>query len=449
MPALHRIRARVAREESGVTLIEVLVAAVLVAMLAVGVLRGLDAANANSGNNKNRSVAADLATQDQERLRAYRAKELSNARETRTETVGGVPYTIVSRADWVSDSSGAASCSGTSARADYIRISSTVTWPEMYGAKPVAMNSLVAAPNGSFGDEGSLGVPVLDRTGAGVPAVTVEVSGPKNVGGTTNSAGCVFFGFLPQGDYDVTISKTGYVDPNGVSVVTRSVGVANEATQNLSVDYDLAGRMTINVNTRRNGVTMASPTPYVSLGHSQLASPNTRVFGNGTPASSFTAPGLFPFTSPYSVYAGNCAGANPSNLPAPAAVPPGLVTVTPGASPSITIREPALRIRRFVSGSSGTVTNLAQGSRVKLVAKSLGCGGFATYTTDRDGWVTPLVLPATPLQTSTDPGVPYGVYDICAVNAGQQLRLSNVAVDVPDGETVNMPMTGATPGTCP
>ena len=449
MPSLPRIHRRIRDEQSGATLIEVLVSAVLVVMLAVGVLRGLDAANANSGNNKARSVAATLAQQDQERLRAYRAKELSNARETRTRTVAGVPYTVTSRAEWVSDASGTQSCNGSSARADYIKISSTVTWPQMYGARPVSMNSLVATPAGSFGSEGSLGVQVLNRSGAGVAGVAVEVSGSRNVGGTTDAGGCVFFGFLPAGNYTVSFSKPGYVDANGVNQVVRTVGVEDETTQTLPIDYDLAGGMTIRVDTRRLNVTMPSPTPFVSVGHSQLASPGTRLFGNGVPTSTFTAAGLFPFTSQYAVYAGNCTGANPSSLPAPAP-PPGLVTVNPGASPSITVREPAILVRRYTSGSSGATSLLPQGSRVTLSAKSLGCGGKNAYTLDRNGFLSPSVLPATPARTSTDPGVPYGIYDVCAVYLGRERKLANVVVDSANGETATVPtLTNDLPGTCP
>ncbi|MDQ3870660.1 MAG: hypothetical protein M3301_03465 [Chloroflexota bacterium] len=444
MAVLNAVGPRVAREQSGATLIEVMVSAMLVAMLAVGVLRGLDAANANSGNNKARAVAADLAQQDQERLRAYRAKELSNARETRTRTVAGVPYTVTSRADWVSDTSGTQSCSGSSARADYLKISSTVTWPQMYGAKPVSVHSLVAPPNGSFGSQGSLAVQVLNRSGAGVTGVAVEVSGPKAVGGTTDSAGCVFFGFLTAGNYTVKFSKPGYVDANGVNQVVRTVGVQDEVTQNVPIDYDLAGGMTINVDTKRLGVTMASKAAYVSVGHSQLASPGARVFGNGSPASSFSAGSLFPFPSAYAVYAGNCTGANPSNLPPPASVAPGLVTITPGATPAVTVRQPAVQLMRYLSGNTGSTTPLPQGSRVTLVAKSLGCGGKSAYTTDTEGFLSP-----TPATSSVDPGVPYGTYDVCAVYAGTELKLSGVAVDVPDGKTVNLSTNGAVAGTCP
>ena len=91
--------ARLRDEQSGFTVVEVLVSALLVVVLSVGVLKALDAAEASSGGNKARGTAANLAQQDQERLRAYRAKELSNARETRVRTVAGVPYMVVSKSD--------------------------------------------------------------------------------------------------------------------------------------------------------------------------------------------------------------------------------------------------------------------------------------------------------------------------------------------------------------
>ena len=57
---------------------------------------------------------------------------------------------------------------------------------------------------------------------------------------------------------------------------------------------------------------MNAQAPSLTFGHSQLASPGTRVFGNGTTllGSYGAAQGLntfFPFTCPYTVYTGNCA----------------------------------------------------------------------------------------------------------------------------------------------
>ena len=206
-------------------MLEVLASALLVAMLSVGVMKTFDAANAASGNTKSRAVAADLAQQDQERMRAFRAKELSNLNATYTRTVAGVNFTITSQATWVNDGSGTRRCGLTSGRADYLRISSSVVWDRMRGAAPVTSTSLYAPPSGSFGDEGNLGFEVLNRSAVGVPGVSVTLSGQANRSGVTDSDGCIFFGFLPQGNYTATINKAGYVDYNGNSTITKTYGV--------------------------------------------------------------------------------------------------------------------------------------------------------------------------------------------------------------------------------
>jgi Tfp pilus assembly protein PilV len=271
MPSLSHLQRRI-RQESGATMIEVLVSAVLLAAIAIGVLKSLDAASAASGNNKARAIAGNVAQQDQERLRAFRAQELSNARETTYRTVAGVRYTVDSRAAWVIDGSGTRSCTSSDDRADYLKMTSKVTWPAMRGASPIQVTSLYAPPNGSFGDEGSLGVEILGRTAAGVKGVDVEVTGPKNVGGATDEQGCVFFGYLPQGNYRVTVAKPGYVDVNGNNVVVRDLSVQNETTQLQTIDYDLAGGLQVKVDTRRGaaGAPPPRPYPYVSVGPTQL-----------------------------------------------------------------------------------------------------------------------------------------------------------------------------------
>jgi Tfp pilus assembly protein PilX len=421
MRFLPSIRPRL-RQESGFALIEVLMSAMLVALLAVGVLKGLDAADASSGNNRSRSIAGDLATQDQERLRSYRAKELSNLRETSTRKVSGVDYTVVSNAEWVADSSGTRSCTSSTARADYIKVSSTVSWPAMQ-TKAVTVTSLVAPPTGSFGDDGGLGVQVSDRNATGVSGVAVAVTGPNNVGGSTDSNGCVFFGYLTAGNYTITFSKPGYVDANGVNQVVRQAGVVDEAIQLVPIDYDQAGSATINVTTRKGlAAAISAYAPYVSLGNSGLASPGARVFGSGTPATSHSATQLFPFTSGYSAYTGNCVGANPGVLPVlPIAAP--AVNVPPGGSPTVTVREPAAIVQRFASGSSGATSALAVGTRVVLSAKSTGCGGNSEWqVADSTGWLQSTSTPA-------DQGIPYGVYDICADYNGRQRKVLGRQID--------------------
>jgi Tfp pilus assembly protein PilV len=450
MSRSHTLFERIRREEAGLGMLEVLASALLVVIISVGVLKTFDAANAATGNTKNRAVAADLAQQDQERMRAFRAKELSNLNATYTRTVAGVNYTITSTAIWVNDGSGSRRCGLTSGRADYLRIRSSVVWDRMRGAAPVTSTSLYAPPSGSFGDEGNLGFEILNRSAAGVPGVSVSLSGPATRSGVTDSDGCVFFAFLPQGQYTATISKSGFVDYNGNATITKTFGVTGGTTQVQPLDYDQAATITANIRSWRTTAvgpplpaSVAAQAGHVSFGHGQYNAPFWKFFGTGTLRSSFgAAQGLnafFPFTSSYSAYTGNCA----PNSGMAATVP----ALTPGGSVSVNVNEPGLQIRAAASGTTaGTpLVTMPQGTTVTLTPRSTGCTGMLTLRLDSAGWVGP-----TNVATTVDPGVPYGAYDICASYNGMKRIRTNILVDGPTGDSVTVPNTTTDPaGSCP
>src|ERR1700748_159744 len=70
------------RSESGFALLEAVVSAAVLAMVALAVLAGIDGASASSGREKARNVAATLAESDQERLRATPVAALADAAAT-------------------------------------------------------------------------------------------------------------------------------------------------------------------------------------------------------------------------------------------------------------------------------------------------------------------------------------------------------------------------------
>src|SRR4051794_28668221 len=92
--------------QAGFALMEAVIAAAVLMIVILGVLKGLDTANRSSGREKARAIASALTEQDQERLRSFRALDLSNYEETRTVVVNNVSYTIDSKAEWVRDSTG-------------------------------------------------------------------------------------------------------------------------------------------------------------------------------------------------------------------------------------------------------------------------------------------------------------------------------------------------------
>jgi len=431
-------RSRLPRGEDGFALIETIVSAMLVVLIAIGVYTGLDAASATSGTNKARSVASDLAQADQERMRAYRASDLSNLRSTRTQVMGGTTYTIVSRADWVTDNAGTASCSGGGPLANFIKISSEVTWPNMK-IKPVVLDSLVAPPNGSFNtNEGTLAVQIRDRNGNGVPGISVSLIGPETFSDVTNDQGCILAGYLVSGSYDVRFAVPGWVDRQGQTNINQSVGVVAETTTTSAFDYDRAGSAALTFQTQPAAAPVQSAqAPYVSLAQSGLAAPGYRVWGSGSFQSSYNATGLFPFTSPYGAYAGNCTGADPQTY----SQTRDTVSITPGGGASAAVWLPAVNLAVTRGGSP-----LAN-ARVRVSNVTTGCSGVYTMSTSTAGKLRQTASPV----GAQDPGLPYGTYNVC-VDDGTRSVVRNGIANTARGGTATIalavPTSGPT-GTCP
>jgi Tfp pilus assembly protein PilV len=391
-----------AHDQGGFALIEVMVSAMLVAMLSVGVLAGFDAAGSTSGSNKSRSIASGLAQDDQERIRSLAADDAAARRsETRTVDVAGITYSVQSLIRPVADA-------GTGGCGDgrLLKISSLVTWPKMNGLKTVRSDSFVAPKAGSFGaGEGGLVITVRNRSGAPQPGVTISIAGPKSDSDTTDENGCGSFLYVPKGTYTATVSKSGYVASDGQAskAVTAPEGAVGKAT----FDYDAAGQITANVVTMLGANQVADESTSLTVSHSSLPAPGTSSKAASPPASSIsTGMTLFPFTSSYSVYSGTCAGANPQNFPPET---PASALLTAGASATVTVFEPSVNVT--VKGPTGTAL---QGATVKATDKT--CGGALTFTnaTNAAGQ-----LPK--------PGMPYGNYDVCAqASVGSPLTLRHV-----------------------
>jgi Tfp pilus assembly protein PilV len=361
VPCRAALRARVAaclRAQRGDTLIEVLVAALLVALIATASLTGFGAIGGAVGNQRNEEQAATLAQQDQARLRGLNITQLSGTLGNNAATGGvntvidGTTYNVTSKSQFVSGAGGTASCStsGATGNADEVATTSTVTWaPGNDGRPPVILHGIITPAQG-----GSLVVSAqtpssTSGTGSiGLPGVTATVTGPTTVPPlTTDSNGCAVFAGLVGGTYTVTYSAPGFVDKNGNPPASWSGAVTSTQTVAatpllLAQDGAIAATFTTFFNGSSHPATSDT---FVAT--NSVAGIAPRVFGtDSTPSNNAYAPTVtspstvFPFTNGYSVYAGTCA----ANLwPAtPPAVP--IVTVAPGAtsSPSSAIPEPAM-----------------------------------------------------------------------------------------------------------
>jgi type II secretory pathway pseudopilin PulG len=437
-------------EEEGSFLVETLVAAVLVAVVAVAMFSALDGASQVSGRTKARALSASLAQTDQERMRSMPVSMLSNLRQSQVKPVNGVNYNVDSRADWIADNSAATDCTSNGAAADYIRITTTVTSPTQPGLRPIVVQGIVTPAPGTFSaNQGSLAVTVLDRNGAGVPNLTVTITGPVTASDVTDANGCAFFGYEPVGNYTVSTSRPGWVDVMGRPTASKGASIASQQVSTAQLLYDQAGSAVVSfktdatdygtpTNTTRTAI--ASKARFVRVAHSQMETPGirdgvaplgTNPWSDGSDQSAITADNLFPFTSAYGVYAGNCDPADPTKQSPAQAM--GTVIVTPGGSKPVTVQVPAVNAHVTRGGVNSPLAN----ANVKITATGSGCSGTWTYKTNAAG-------------NLDFPGLPYGTYTVCADDGTRKFQLTGVLNKASTGTAVQqlpVPTTG-TSSTC-
>jgi Tfp pilus assembly protein PilV len=413
-------------EDRGFAMIEAIVAAVLLVMVALGVLRGLDVAGHSSGREKARSAAAALTEQDQERLRSFRAVDLANYDETRTVNVNKVKYTVTSQVDWVRDSTGGTqSCNNSATQADYMRITSTTT-SQLVNTPiaPIKMSSLVAPPVGAFGaNQGTLGIQVNDRDGVGVPNINVTISGPANVSNPTNSAGCAIFAYVPVGTYTATVNQAGWVDKGGNQNATTGATVSQGTVNVKNMFYDQAASVDASFDTEtRDGATVAAQTTQLSASNAGVTTGPFAPFAGervwdptGGAVGTITATGLFPFADGYGLYGGGCPGADPSLNDSDYYTTSGtgsFVDVEPGvASPAVKVRLPSINLRVLYNGSPLAETYRPY-TRVLVTSTGLNC-------TEKFDFTAPATeAPVSPATVGSGymskPALPFGTYKVCA-----------------------------------
>jgi type II secretory pathway pseudopilin PulG len=410
---MNRLRIR---DERGFTMIEAIVSATLLVIVALGVLRGLDTAQRSSGREKARSAAAALTEQDQERLRSFRAVDLANYDEEREVWVGKVKYTVQSQVDWVRDSTGGTeSCNSNTQQADYMRVTSTTTSHLINTPiPPIRMSSLVAPPVGAFGaNQGTLGVQVNNRNGVGVPGMPVTISGPTNVSNPTNSAGCAIFAYVPAGTYTARVNSTGWVDPGGNENASVGATVTAGTVKVASIAYDKAASVDVTFDTEPRDSTLAEPVNSMSLSASNTGVPagplslaGMRFYRpTGGPHSMISATGLFPFADGYGLYGGSCPGADPTDFNASfyETFPQAHVDTEPGEkSPDALVRLPSINMKVTYNGTL-PITNPV---RLTFTSKSSGC-------TEKFVFEDAVDL-TTGLMKKEYAPLPFGDYQVCA-----------------------------------
>jgi Tfp pilus assembly protein PilV len=439
------------RAERGSALIEVLVGCVVLAVATAGILNGIDGAQGVAAKNKARSVQATLAQQDIERMRSMPVSSLDNFTQTRTLNVAGADYTVVSRTDWVSDKAGVVNCSNTSAKAEYLKLTSTVT-SAATGAKTVTETGLLTPAAGALSTStGSATVQLTGRNGLPVPSgVTVNLTGASSQTATTNSLGCAVFGFIPVGSYNITIP--GRVAMESISPATSTMQVYTGRATFTALQVDIPATLrAIFVPPVGQTITTSMVWDTITVKNANLIGGKKTFTNTAGRSTSVDAPNLYPFLDGVGVYAGNCAANDPSlystNYFNPSATR-GWTALLPGdALRSVNVEMPTLRVtvnRQAVtpSAAGATTAQVPSWTRTQLMVTQndgTGCNSVIhTLTNTRTASTTAVLFPI---------AQPFGHYTVCASTRGQTNTSTSGTAIVDRKITTTVNLTSPIPAT--
>lgn len=381
-------------------MIEVLVSALIVVIVGGAVLTTLQATARSAGDSRQRSIAQAIAQEDQARLRSMRISSLNRLDQTYPVTLDDITFSVNSTGVFVNNTSGTASCTSGESSADYVRVTSTVTWPSIGKRPEVMMQSIVSPSNGSLDPgHGTLTFSAINAAGLPLPGVGISGGGPANFSGTTDASGCANFADLPAGNYTVTPTAAGLVDKFGKPPATLnpSPGVIPSGTNTMQLQYDQPGTLEVGFEHRVGSSTEFKASSQRSIAifnaGTGLSSPTFVSAPGSSPALAIKSGSLFPFTSKYAVYAGSCKDNNPnpeSNPLAPGAEAVTGITVLPGGAMKGMVKLPALNLLVKKSGAATAI-------KVKIT-------GTCSFSREYAGTTG----------TALEVGLPWGSYSICA-----------------------------------
>jgi len=376
-----------ARDE-GTTMIEVLVAAILMAVAAAAIGTVLLAAIRTSTNDRQRVAASNLAqrelensrnlfgTSDAAALALGGSGTVTNPTPYPSGSVGtdsvvdGSSYRVVRYAHWLPTGTGSNACEGGSAVTyPSLEVDVTVTPLSAVNTKPITESTLLTPQKTLLATttESYIAVKVINAAGTPASGINVNVSGPSSTAPqTTDVTGCAVFMVTQSGSYTASLSNTGYVDNTGSASPTKVQVVANGQLYVLPFSYDKAASIRIVQTILSSTYPAPSPLPaYVAYGNSALpGATHAVVVPAGSGFTYTTVPSLWPSTDGYTAWVGGCADADPGTVAAGRGTP---IVVAPGGSSDVNAQLAPVNIT--VRNTAGVV----QPGRTVTVTSSSTC----------------------------------------------------------------------------
>ncbi|WP_156463547.1 prepilin-type N-terminal cleavage/methylation domain-containing protein [Curtobacterium sp. Leaf183] len=366
---IHRVLRPIdpADRESGMSIIEVMVAMMVFAVMSVGIAYGIANTLQLTQTSRGRETAVALASQDIDQLRQTAAgstagifKVVGAAGADNTKTIGGVTYQIDRTVKWVQSDGASGACGTSNGKLAYKSVVEKVSWPNPRTGTSSTTVSSAIAPSDAVTDPGygTVIVSVVNASGAPFAGVSITITPVSGSGGAalstpalpTDTQGCSYAVNVVPGDYTVTATTAGGIDtsqgqPSKQSPITVSAG----ASSPVPFVYDTASPLTLQY-AAPYGATL--PSNMVTVLSSSVGGLDTvkpwDVTNTALVVTSASRPSLpvFPFTSGYTVYAGpysnstssstSCLSPNPAAWTTPGqtgaiGTSPPVVTTSPGS----------------------------------------------------------------------------------------------------------------------
>ncbi|WP_164863611.1 hypothetical protein [Agromyces sp. LHK192] len=393
---MNRIVRRLHSDESGVGLVEVLLAMLVFAIVAVSVAYSVTLTLTNTRDSKARQMALNLAASDIDAVRAIGDPFEVHSSSTPV-TSNGETFTVQRTTSWVSEGGGDADCSASGGTLRYKRVNVTVTWTGMGPTGIPARTDTILAPASRINDpsKGTVFVSVKGADGLGEEDVSFTVSPNPGAGVVvepTDVEGCSFLLGVTPGTYTVTLGKAGYIDFAQATNPTRTGVVTAGGSTAFAFQYDR--QSSFPVRYASNALRLPSQTPpvpaqkieypaelsttYVNAnGVWNVASPVTEAGNANAPAlgTGTAARSLHPYPAGYQAFAGpyadtTCEVHDPEAwAPDTTATPPAIGLRAPaqgaapgGTAPNLDVPMGVVDIRQAASSSNRYVVAVRQSS---------------------------------------------------------------------------------------
>lgn len=421
-----------ADHEKGLSIIEVVVAMFIFAIISTGAIYSMLSVLQITRDSRSQQVAANLAAQDIDLARDY-DDLFALIPTTYTVVLNNDVFTVKRETEWVSAAGNDVKCGSGGAALSYKRVNITVTWANMRNAASAVHSDTVLDPNSRITDptKGTLLIFVKKDSGEGSGGVTVTATPSSTPNGAvtpspntavTDASGCAYILKVQPGNYDVTVSHSPatFVDIKQAVTSTLIQGVQANATASNAFQYDDAAKAVVSYAPGQ------STTPLLPT---DLLTTFWNTYGTYSalrPSTANTFP-LHPYLGGYQVVAGKrdtCAavdsdqwGANTSGVFADD-VP--FISTVAGTSVSVPVPMGVFKLKTTGSNSNRYLR------AVSVNAPGSGNPGCAVDATYRFGQI----LPSSSSGSDVTVALPFGTYKLYADGSNTSTSAGNLITAV-------------------